>query len=72
METLKVGIREFRDKLASYLLGCKGGLSCAVARMEQALREGHEKLNAELERMRQRKHQLEAKLARLVNAIAEG
>ena len=44
----------------------------AVARMEQALRQGHEKLNAELERMRQRKHQLETELARLVNAIAEG
>jgi cell division protein FtsB len=44
----------------------------AVARMEQALRDGHEKLNAELERMRQRKQQLEAELARLVNAIAEG
>ena len=44
----------------------------AVERMEQALRKGHEKLNAELERMRQRKHQLETELARLVNAIAEG
>ena len=36
------------------------------------LRKGHEKPNAELERMRQRKLQLEAELARLVNAIAEG
>jgi hypothetical protein len=44
----------------------------AVARMEEALRKGHEKLNAELERMRKRKLQLEAELARLVNAIAEG
>jgi site-specific DNA recombinase len=44
----------------------------AVARMEEALRKGHEKLNVELERMRQRKLQLEAELARLVNAIAEG
>jgi site-specific DNA recombinase len=44
----------------------------AVARMEEALKKGHEKLNAELERMRQRKLQLEAELARLVNAIAEG
>ncbi len=44
----------------------------AVARMEEALRKGHEKLNAELERMRRRKLQLEAELARLVNAIAEG
>ena len=44
----------------------------AVARMEEALRKGHEKLNDELERMRQRKLQLEAELARLVNAIAEG
>jgi len=44
----------------------------AVARMEEALRKGHEKLNAELERMRQRKLQLESELARLVNAIAEG
>jgi hypothetical protein len=44
----------------------------AVARMEEALRKGYEKLNAELERMRQRKLQLEAELARLVNAIAEG
>jgi len=34
--------------------------------------EGHKKLNAELERIRQGKHQLEAELARLVNAIAEG
>jgi hypothetical protein len=40
--------------------------------MEEALRKGHEKLKAELERMRQRKLQLEAELARLVNAIAEG
>jgi len=44
----------------------------AVARMKEALRKGHEKLNAALERMRQRKQQLEVKLARLVNAIAEG
>jgi site-specific DNA recombinase len=44
----------------------------AVARMEEALRKGHEKLNAELISMRQRKLQLEAELARLVNAIAEG
>jgi site-specific DNA recombinase len=44
----------------------------AVSRMEEALTKGHEKLNAELERMRQRKLQLEAELARLVNAIAEG
>ena len=36
------------------------------------LRKSHEKPNAELERMRQRKLQLEAELARLVNAIAEG
>jgi len=36
------------------------------------LRKGHEKPNAELERLRQRKLQLEAELARLVNAIAEG
>jgi hypothetical protein len=40
--------------------------------MEEALGAGHEKLNAELERKRQRKLQLEAELARLVNAIAEG
>jgi site-specific DNA recombinase len=44
----------------------------AVARMEEVLRKGHEKLNAELISMRQRKLQLEAELARLVNAIAEG
>jgi len=44
----------------------------AVAEMEEARRKGHEKPNAELERMRQRKLQLEAELARLVNAIAEG
>ena len=44
----------------------------AVARMKEALRKAHEKLNAELERMRQRKLQLESELARLVNAIAEG
>jgi hypothetical protein len=44
----------------------------ALARIEEALRKGHEKLNAELERMRKRKLQLEAELARLVNAIAEG
>jgi hypothetical protein len=36
------------------------------------LRKGHEKPNVELERMRQRKLHLEAELARLVNAIAEG
>lgn len=41
-------------------------------RLEEALRKVHEKLNAELERMRQRKLQLEAELVRLVNAIAEG
>jgi hypothetical protein len=40
--------------------------------MEEALSKGHEKLNAELERMRQRKMHLEAELVRLVNAIAEG
>ncbi len=44
----------------------------AVARMEEALRKGHEKLNAELERMRHWKLQLEAELVRLVNAIADG
>jgi hypothetical protein len=44
----------------------------AVARMEEARRKGHGKLNAELERMRQRKLQLEAERARLVSAIAEG
>jgi site-specific DNA recombinase len=44
----------------------------AVARMGEALRQGHEKLNAELERMRQRKHQVEGEIKRLVNAIAEG
>jgi hypothetical protein len=44
----------------------------AVARMEEALRKNHEKLHAELERMRQRKLQLGAELAPLVNAIAEG
>jgi hypothetical protein len=43
-----------------------------VARVEEALRKGHEKLNAELERMRQRKLQLEVQLVRLVNAIAWG
>jgi hypothetical protein len=35
-------------------------------------RHSHEKLNAELETMRKRKLQLEAELARLVDAIAEG
>ena len=44
----------------------------AVARMEQALRQGHEELSAELERTRQRKQQIEEEIARLVNAIAEG
>jgi site-specific DNA recombinase len=44
----------------------------AVSRMEQALREGHERLNAELGRMRQRKWQVENEINRLVNAIAEG
>jgi len=44
----------------------------AVARMEQALRQGHEKLNAELERMRQRRQQIEGEIKRLVNAVAEG
>jgi len=37
----------------------------SVARLEQALRQCTLKLNAELERMRQRKHQLETELARL-------
>jgi predicted RNase H-like nuclease (RuvC/YqgF family) len=40
--------------------------------MQEALKEGHEKLNAELTTMRARKLQLEAELARLANAIAEG
>jgi hypothetical protein len=40
--------------------------------MEEALTKGHEKLDAELGRMRQRKLQLEAELLQLVNAIAEG
>jgi len=44
----------------------------SLARMEEALRKDHEKLNAELEGMRQRKLQLEAEFVRLVNAIAEG
>ena len=44
----------------------------AVSRMEQALREGHERLNAELERTRQRKRQVESEIKRLVDAIATG
>ncbi len=40
--------------------------------MEQALRQGNEKLNADLERERHSKQQLETQLARLVHAIAEG
>jgi site-specific DNA recombinase len=44
----------------------------AVARMGEALRQGHEKLNAELERLRQRKQQVEGEIKRLITAIAEG
>jgi len=44
----------------------------AVARMEQALREGFARLDAELEQLRHRKLQVEAEIARLVQAIAEG
>ncbi len=40
--------------------------------MQEALKKGHEKLNAELARMRERKLQLEAELTRLANAIAKG
>jgi hypothetical protein len=39
--------------------------------MEQALREGHEDLDAELERMRKRKQQIESEIARLIKAIAD-
>jgi hypothetical protein len=44
----------------------------AVAGMQEALKKGHERLNADLARMRGRKLQLEAELTRLANAIAEG
>jgi site-specific DNA recombinase len=43
-----------------------------VARMEQALRQRHEELNTELDRMRYRKQQIECEIERLVNAIAQG
>jgi len=44
----------------------------AVARMGQALRQGHEELNAELARTRHRKQQIECEIKRLVDAIAQG
>ena len=44
----------------------------AVARMEEALRKGFEELDAELEQLRQRKQQIEAETARLIQAIADG
>lgn len=44
----------------------------AVPRMQEALKEGHEKLNAEMARMRNTKFRLDTALTRLVNAIAEG
>lgn len=44
----------------------------AVAKMEEALREQHQKLGAELERLRLRKQQVEGEIGRLVQAIAEG
>ena len=47
-------------------------INYAVARMQEALKKGHEKLNAELARMRERKLQLETELTRLADAIAEG
>jgi len=44
----------------------------AVARMEEALRKRFEDLDAELGHLRQRKQQIEAEIARLVQAIADG
>ena len=44
----------------------------AVARMEEALRKRFEELDAELEQLRQRKQQIEAETARLIQAIADG
>jgi predicted nucleic acid-binding Zn-ribbon protein len=40
--------------------------------MQEALKESHERLNAELRRMRERKLQLETELTRLADAIAKG
>jgi site-specific DNA recombinase len=44
----------------------------AVARMEDALRKRFEELDVELEQLRQRKQQIEAEIARLIQAIADG
>jgi septal ring factor EnvC (AmiA/AmiB activator) len=44
----------------------------AVARMEEALRKRFEELDAELEQLRQQKHQIEAEIARVIQAIADG
>jgi hypothetical protein len=44
----------------------------AVAQMERALRQSHDKLNIELESIRLRKQQIESEIMRLVNAIAQG
>ena len=40
--------------------------------MGQALRQGHEELNAELARTRHRQQQIECEIKRLVDAIAQG
>src|ERR1700745_3692642 len=44
----------------------------AVSRVEEALRKRCEELDAELEQVRQRKQQIEAEIARLIQAIADG
>ena len=47
-------------------------IAYAVTRMEEALRKRFEDLDAELGHLRQRKQQIEAEIARLVQAIADG
>jgi chromosome segregation ATPase len=43
-----------------------------VAKLEEALSEQHQNLDAELRRLKQRKQQIEAEVGRLVQAIADG
>jgi hypothetical protein len=43
-----------------------------IAKMEDSLREHYQKLDSDLERLRQRRQQLEGEIGRLVQAIAEG
>jgi hypothetical protein len=44
----------------------------AVCRMEEALRNRFEELDAELEQLRQRKQQIEVEITRLIQVIADG